>query len=47
MKKLSFRQVLRVLNHYIVFFLLVAFVVTCCMTLFITTLSRTMDLTFT
>lgn len=47
MKKLKFRQVLRVVNHYVVFFLLVAFVVTCCMTLFITTLSRTMDLTFT
>ena len=47
MKKPKFRQVLRFISHYIVFFLLVAFVVTCCMTLFITTLSRTMDLTFT
>ena len=47
MKKPKFRQVLRVINHYVVFFLLVAFVVTCCMTLFITTMSRTMHLTFT
>ena len=47
MKKPKFRQVLRIINHYVVFFLLVAFVVTCCMTLFITTLSNTMDLTFT
>ena len=47
MKKPKFRQVLRIVNHYVVFFLLVAFVVTCCMTLFITTLSHTMDLTFT
>ena len=47
MKKPKFRQILRILNHYVVFFLLVAFVVTCCMTLFITTLSKTMNLTFT
>ena len=47
MRKPKFRQVLRIINHYVVFFLLVAFVVTCCMTLFITTLSKTMDLTFT
>ena len=32
---------------FLLFFGVVAFVVTCCMTLFITTLSRTMDLTFT
>ena len=47
MKKPKFRQVLRIINHYVVFFLLVAFVVTCCMMLFIRTMSRTMDLTFT
>ena len=47
MKKPKYRQILRVINHYVVFFLLVAFVVTCCMTLFITTMSRTMKLTFT
>ena len=47
MKQPKFRQILRIIHHYVVFFLLVAFVVTCCMTLFITTMSRTMDLTFT
>ena len=47
MKTPKFRQILRAVNHYVVFFLLVAFVVTCCMTLFITTLSHTMGLTFT
>ncbi len=47
MKKPKFRQILQVINHYVVFFLLVAFVVTCCMMLFIQTMSRTMDLTFT
>ena len=46
MKKPKFRQILRSLNHYIVFFLLVAFVVSCCMTLFISTLANTMGLTF-
>ena len=47
MKKPKMRQLLRIVNHYVVFFLLVAFVVTCCMMLFVTTLSKTMDLTFT
>ena len=47
MKKPKFRQVLKALNNYIVFFLLVAFAVTCCMVLFVTTLSRSMGLTFT
>lgn len=35
------------LNYYIVFFLLVAFVITCCMMLFVTILSRTLGITFT
>ena len=47
MKKLSFRQVLRIVNNYVVFFLVVAFTVTCCMTLFITTLADSMGLEFT
>ena len=46
MKKLTFRKVLRAVNHYAVFFLLVAFVATCCMTLFIKTLANTMGLEF-
>ena len=47
MKKLTFKQVLRALNHYVVFFLLVAFVVTCCMTLFLYTMRDSMGLVFT
>ena len=47
MKKLKFREVLRTINQYIVFFLLVAFAVTCCMMLFVRTLANTMDLVFT
>ena len=46
MKKPTFRQVLQAVNHYVVFFLLVAFVVTCCMTLFVTTLANSMGLVF-
>ena len=47
MKKPKFRQVLQGINNYLVFFLLVAFAVTCCMMLFITTLSHSIGLTFT
>lgn len=47
MKKLTTRQVLRAINNYVVFFLVVAFVVTCCMLLFVNILADTMGLTFT
>ena len=47
MKKPSFRKVLKAVNKYVVFFLVVAFAVTCCMLLFIRTLADTMGLTFT
>ena len=47
MKKPTFRQVLRAVNNYIVFFLLVAFAVTCCMLLFVSTLADSMGLVFT
>ena len=47
MKKLSFRQVLKGISHYIVFFLVVAFAVTCCMLLFVRTLAVSMGLEFT
>ena len=47
MKKLKFRRVLQALNHYIVFFLLVASVVTCCMTLFLYTMRDSMGVVFT
>ena len=46
MKKPTFRSALKTVNNYVVFFLLVAFAVTCCMTLFITTLAKTMGLVF-
>ena len=41
------RGMLRAVNHYFTFFLLVAFVITCCMTLFLTVLSDQLSLTFT
>ena len=47
MKKLTFRRVLKGINNYVVFFLTVAFAVSCCMMLFVTVLAETMDLTFT
>ena len=47
MKKPTLRQVLKTVNNYVVFFLVVAFAVTCCMLLFVTTLANTMGLVFT
>ena len=47
MKKPSLRSILKTINNYVVFFLVVAFAVTCCMLLFVNTLADTMDLTLT
>ena len=47
MKNLRFRTVLKTINNYVVFFLIVAFVVTCCMLLFLNTLAVSMGLEFT
>ena len=47
MKKPSLRAILRTIHNYVVFFLVVAFAVTCCMLLFVNTLADTMGLTFT
>ena len=48
MKKGSvIRNILKGLNHYFVFFLLVAFVITCCTMLFVSTLRDTLHLTLT
>ena len=47
MKKLSVRKVLKAVNSYVMFFLMVAFAVSCCMLLFVSTLAETMDLTYT
>lgn len=41
------QRVLRALSRYLVFFLVVAFITTCCMVLFVTTLTRSMALTLT
>lgn len=41
------QKVLKAINSYIVFFLVVAFAVTCCMLLFVRTLGNTMGLVFT
>ena len=46
MKKLRFRTVLKTINNYVVFFLVVAFAVTCCMMLFVSTLANTMGIVF-
>ena len=40
----TFRRVLRALCHYLTFFLISAFVVTCCMMLFVSTLSNTLGI---
>ena len=47
MKKPSLRTILRAINNYVVFFLVVAFAVTCCMLLFVNILVDTMGLTLT
>lgn len=41
------KAILKAANNYLIFFLLVAFVITCCMLLFVTTLSHTLDITLT
>ena len=46
MKKRTFRQILKTINNYAVFFLTVAFAVSCCMMLFLSVLADSMGLTF-
>ena len=46
MKKPTIRQILKTVNNYVVFFLVVAFAVTCCMMLFVRTLADSMGLVF-
>ncbi len=41
------KSILRGINHYLVFFLLVAFVITCCTMLFVTALTDTLGITLT
>ena len=47
MKKLTLRNTLKAISNYLVFFLTVGFAVSCCMMLFLNTLSVTMRLNFT
>ena len=47
MKRPTFRDFLREFSSFLLFFLLVAFVVTCCMLLFLNVLSKEMGLTYT
>ena len=46
MKKRRFRSMLKAINNYVVFFLMVAFAVSCCMLLFVNTLADSMGLVF-
>ncbi|MBR0446250.1 MAG: HAMP domain-containing histidine kinase [Oscillospiraceae bacterium] len=46
MKKHRIRSVLKTINNYVVFFLTVAFAVSCCMLLFVSTLADSMGLVF-
>lgn len=46
MKKHRFRSMLKAINNYVVFFLTVAFAVSCCMMLFVSTLANSMGLVF-
>lgn len=46
MKRITFRRVLQVISNYGVFFMVVGFVVSCCLMLFLNTLANTMGLEF-
>ncbi len=46
-ERLKWRQLLSALWNYVVFFLLNAFVISCCMVLFLETIQRTLNITFT
>lgn len=43
----KYSRILMAINHYLVLFLLVAFVISCCMMLFISVMSSTLELTLT
>lgn len=44
---MKYKRILKAINHYFIFFLLVAFVVTCCMMLFLSTIAKSLAITFT
>ena len=43
-KEKQIKNALKAVNNFLIFFLLVAFVITCCMTLFVSTLSTSLDI---
>lgn len=45
--KISVKKILRAINHYLTFFLLVAFVITCCLMLFVSVLSDNLGVELT
>ena len=47
MKKTKYKQFLRAVNNYLVFFLLVAFMVSCCTMLFVSVMRDSMGLVLT
>lgn len=47
MKNDTVRKILKAVHHYLIFFLLVAFVITCCTMLFVSTLRDTLHITLT
>ena len=47
MKKTKYKQILRAVNNYVVFFLLVAFMVSCCTMLFVSVMRDSMGLVLT
>ena len=46
MKKPTFRQMMKTVNNYVIFFLIVGFAVSCCMMLFLNVLADSMGLVF-
>ncbi len=47
MRGAKYQKILRAIYHFIIFFMLVAFVITCCMMLFVTAMSQTLEITLT
>ncbi|MBQ9113172.1 MAG: HAMP domain-containing histidine kinase [Clostridia bacterium] len=46
-KRSAYVRILLAINHYLIFFLIVAFVITCCMMLFISVMSYNLNITLT
>ena len=46
-KEIKYQKALKAVSRYFIFFILVAFVITCCIMLFVSTMSRTLNITLT